>query len=170
MIETEGAPNWKLIDQATKDLASLKRDGTFTRQEIIEYINDRLLEGLEPRNLSSLNPMIQAVTVNAPGGAPGGLDKNLLYRVSRGIYKRYDPETDTVDPKQTLRFPLENVVTENSEDEVPFGRVDDRGAVVLPVEIREMLGVGPGSLVAFLKTDEGKIVLKRARLRLVTEE
>ncbi len=164
----EATPIWKRIKQARDDLEGERPDGTFRRHEIIDHVNDNS-RGEEPVKESSLGPMIQAVTVNAPGGAPGGLDKNLLYRVSRGVYKRYDPELDTVDLKQTLRLPPYGVLGEDSKDDPPFGRVDRRGAVVIPGEVQQLLGIRPGSIVAFTETGEGDVVLKRARLKLVTE-
>ncbi len=157
-------PNWKLIDLATKTLVSQSPDGTFTRREIIDYINHRLLKGQEPRNESSLNPMIQAVTVNAPGGAPGGLDKNLLYRVGRGIYKRYDLSTDALEDNE-VGIPVDETLSNRSDLGVPFGRVDERGFIALPRVIIEELNLEPGSLVAFVRNRDGDITLKRGQLK-----
>ena len=56
---------------------------TFTRRDIIEHIKQKYPDV----NPDTVNPMIQGMTVNAPGGAPGALGSNVLYRVGRGRYK-----------------------------------------------------------------------------------
>jgi len=50
------------------------------------------------RKEQSLNPMIQALTVNAPGGAPGGgiYRKKLLWRTGRGQLVLYNKERHRV--------------------------------------------------------------------------
>jgi hypothetical protein len=35
--------------------------------------------------------MIQGMTINAPGGAPGGIEKKVFYRVAPGRYELYNP-------------------------------------------------------------------------------
>lgn len=84
--------NWRLIKIAAERLAGETRQNTFTRGDIINYINNVLLQASdEHRNPDSLNPCIQGVTVNARGGAPGCTNKNLFYRVSRGTYSLFSP-------------------------------------------------------------------------------
>jgi len=41
------------------------------------------LKGKEARKTNSLNPMVQAVTVNVRDGALGGIGKCILFRVDR---------------------------------------------------------------------------------------
>jgi hypothetical protein len=40
----------------------------------------------------SLNPMIQGMTINLRGGAPGGIDKEIFCSVGRGLFELYDPK------------------------------------------------------------------------------
>ncbi len=162
----ENLPNWKLIELATETLASQSPDGTFTRREIIDHINHRLLEGQEPRNESSLNVMIQAVTVNAPGGAPGGLATETLFRSRRGVYKRFDPTTDVVEKGRDAPLGIEGQPTGADLSTVPYSQLDERGTIVLPRVIVEELGLTTGDLVAFVKNTDDDVVLKRAHLKL----
>jgi hypothetical protein len=36
--------------------------------------------------------MIQGMTVNLKGGAPGGIGKNVFYSIDRGLFELYDPK------------------------------------------------------------------------------
>jgi len=75
----------ELIKEAAKSLDKTK--GIFTRQDIKEYIKSYYPN--IPINVHSLNPQIQGVTVNAPGGAPGTIGKDILERTDRGTYKLF---------------------------------------------------------------------------------
>ena len=134
-LRYEQMPNWKLVEIAARELARKSPDGTFTRKQIIDYINRVLLRGHSPRKPSSLNPVIQAVTANAPGGAPSGIGKNILWRVSRGRYRLFDPSRDKPIPEKT---PGQLV-------ELPYrGRVlkvGPSGALTIPPEVLRALRV-----------------------------
>jgi len=161
-VDYSSLPNWRLIEIAAKELSKKSVDGTFTRREIISYINDVLLKGREPRNPDSLNPMIQAVTVNVPGGAPGGLGKYILFRVGRGRYRLYNPETDEI-----TKFKVEEGVFEDVD--IPISRVDPTGRVLIPETVRETLNLKPGDYVAFVISKNKDIILKRAKLKIELE-
>jgi len=161
-IDYSRLPNWRLIEIAARELSKRSVDGTFTRREIIDFINNVLLKGCEKRNPDSLNPMIQAVTVNVPGGAPGGIGKNILFRISRGRYRLFNPETDEV---TKFSFAEKSVV---GKINVPISRVDSGGRVAIPIEIRRFLGLREGDYVAFVISN-GKVVLRKARLRIELE-
>ena len=89
----EDMPNWQLIKIAAELLTTQSGGRPFTRKEIYDCINNELLqESPQKRNIDSINPCIQGVTVNAPGGAPGCVGKKILYRISRGKYVLYDPD------------------------------------------------------------------------------
>ena len=84
----------ELIKEAAKYFDKTK--GAFTRQDIKEYIKSHYPNF--PVNVDSLNPQIQGVTVNALGGAPGAIGKNILERTDRGTYKlfkKYSFKKDT---------------------------------------------------------------------------
>lgn len=79
-------PNWMLLKECGEKLT---KEGTtpFTRQQLIDCVH----EVYPDRNVSSLNSVIQGLTVNARGGASSGVGKNVFYRVDRGFYELYDP-------------------------------------------------------------------------------
>lgn len=90
--------NPELIAIAAKTLAGDDGMSQFSRRDIIRYINYTLLKDRpRKRNEQSLNPMIQALTANAPGGSPGGgkYRKRLLWRVARGVMMLYNPKIHT---------------------------------------------------------------------------
>lgn len=162
-LEYGKLPNWKLIEIAARELSKKSPDGTFTRKDIIDYVNNVLLKGRAPRKPSSLNPMIQAVTVNVPGGAPGGIGKHILFRVSKGRYRLYNPETDKI----TKHFREEIYLIEKVG--VPIAKVDNYYRIEIPVDIRKRLNVKPGDFVAFL-IKENEIILKKAYFELKFEQ
>ncbi len=85
--EMSHIPNWFLLRECGEKLT---REGKspFTRKQLIDCVHEKHPE----RKESALHPMIQGMTVNARGGAPGGIGKNMFYRVSRGQYVLYDPK------------------------------------------------------------------------------
>ena len=140
-LRYEQMPSWKLIEIAARELAKKSADGTFTRKQIIDYINRILLKGHSPRKPSSLNPVIQAVTANAPGGAPSGIGKNILWRVSRGRYRLFDPSKDKPisekTPEQLAGLSYRGRVLE----------VGPNGALTIPSEVLRALGVRAHDIV-----------------------
>ena len=171
-IDYSKLPNWKLIEIAARELTMKKPEGVFTREELINYINNVLLKGYKPRNPSSLNPMIQAVTANVPGGAPGGIGKNILYRVGRGLYRLFDPEKDEVIPEKAVGYKMtaapKELIELNIVSEIPVSRVDSSWRIVIPESIREYMKLKPGDYVAFTRVNN-MIVLRKARLKIELE-
>lgn len=91
----ERLSNPELIAITARTLAGNEGTNQFTRRDIIKHINSTLLQDRpNKRNEQSLNRMIQALTVNAPGGSPGGgkYRKKLLWRVARGVMMLYNPQ------------------------------------------------------------------------------
>lgn len=80
-------PNWILLKECGEKLT---REGKtpFTRKQLIDCVHEKHPD----RGEGSLNPMIQGMTVNLKGGAPGGIDKNIFYSVTRGRFEIYDPK------------------------------------------------------------------------------
>jgi hypothetical protein len=92
-MEYQRLSNPELIAIAAKALAGDDGMNKFTRRDIIRYVNFTLLkDSPNKRNEQSLNPMIQALTVNALGGSLGGgkYRKRLLWRVARGFMMLYN--------------------------------------------------------------------------------
>jgi antitoxin PrlF len=46
-------------------------------------------------------------------------------------------------------------------DEVKLGRVQQRGQVTIPIEIRKRLGIEEGGVVAFIETENGVLISPR---------
>src|SRR3990172_3235487 len=78
----------------------LTREGhaPFTRQRLIECVQSQHPNKKE----SSLNPIIQGMTVNLEGGAPGGLGKTVFYSVDRGLFELFDPARHGYKPLRLL--------------------------------------------------------------------
>jgi len=161
MSGPQNLPNWKLIEMAAKSLAARSPDGTFTRKQLIDYINNVLLKGYPPRKVDSLNPMIQAVTANAPGGAPGGIGKNILYRVGRGRYRLFDPKTDRAIPEKAgvgggevgrglegyEKPPPPHYLRGVGLGDVYPSTIDSGGRLLIPLELADRLGLNPNMRV-----------------------
>src|SRR6266498_2522939 len=79
-------PNWILLKECAYELHEMGIV-PFKRGQLIECVRRKHPDIPE----SSLNPMIQGMTVNLNGGAPGGIGKNLFYSVGRGMFELYDP-------------------------------------------------------------------------------
>lgn len=80
-------PNWMLLKECGEKL-SREGETRFTRQQLIDCVHET-----DPdRKPSSLNPVIQGMTVNAKGGASSGTGKNVFYRATRGVYELYDAQ------------------------------------------------------------------------------
>jgi hypothetical protein len=74
-------PIVKLIEEAAKTIVKSGKC-SFTRMKIIKE-----LQKVYPDiNDSTVRPMIQGMTLNIPGGAPGALDKNVFLWVQRGKF------------------------------------------------------------------------------------
>jgi hypothetical protein len=89
------SPNWLLLKVAAEDLT--RRGQTlFTRQQLIAEAQAKHPE----RPTNSLNPMIQGITVNLRGGAPGGLGQDMFFAVARGLFELFDPQRHPAKPVQ----------------------------------------------------------------------
>lgn len=74
-------PIWELVQECAREL---DRAGVvpFKRSDLIECVQ-RKRPGC-PEN--SINPVIQGVTINLKGGAPGAVDKEILFNVGLGLF------------------------------------------------------------------------------------
>ena len=76
---------YQLIKEAAISLDESR--GKFSRKDIKNWIITNYQNF--PLNVDSLNPQIQGVTKNAPGGAPGYEGREFLIRVERGRYELF---------------------------------------------------------------------------------
>jgi len=93
-------PNWILLKECAEKLTKEGRT-PFTREQLINCVHEKHPD----RGEGSLNPMIQGMTVNLKGGAPGGTGKNVFYSVGRGLFELYDPNKNgrIPDPSPTAQ-------------------------------------------------------------------
>lgn len=77
----KGGPLWKLIYTCAQELTH-RGLTPFTRGDLIACVQ-RMNPGCKR---ASIDPMIQGMTDNLRGGAPGGLGRNLLHSVARGRF------------------------------------------------------------------------------------
>lgn len=80
-------PNHILLQECGKKLTK-EGNTPFTRGQLMDCVH-----GKHPdKKKGSLNPMIQGMTVNLKGGAPGGRGKNVFHSVGYGLFELYDPK------------------------------------------------------------------------------
>jgi hypothetical protein len=72
---------WKLIEQCAKELTE-NGISPFTRIDIIKCVQSKN----SSYGPDSINPIIQGLTDNLQGGAPGAVGKNILHSVGRGLF------------------------------------------------------------------------------------
>lgn len=81
---TESASSWSLLLHAARALAA-RGQSPFSRDQLL-----REVQRLDPsRRDSSLGPVLQGLTDNAPGGVPAPVGRPL-HRVGRGLYRLAD--------------------------------------------------------------------------------
>lgn len=82
---------WRMVQESARKLT---RQGNvpFTRTDLIACVQQQ-----EPNcGPDSINPVIQGITDNLVGGAPGATGKKILYSVGRGIFVLYSKKDDKV--------------------------------------------------------------------------
>lgn len=78
--------NWQLLKECAEKLTEQGKV-PFTRKQLIACVQREHPE----RKEDSLNPMIQGMTVNLRGGAPGGIGKDIFISVGSGLFELYSP-------------------------------------------------------------------------------
>ena len=72
---------WKLVEEAAREL---------TENGVSPFTRADLIRNVQMKNASygpdSINPIIQGLTDNLKGGAPGAVGKNILHSVGRGLF------------------------------------------------------------------------------------
>jgi hypothetical protein len=98
MTMSSARPIWKLVEECATELT---KGGLtpFTRGDLITCVQ-RKRSGCSP---DSVNPIIQGMTDNLRGGAPGSVGKNILHSVGRGLFILRSGPTDSSVAKPKLR-------------------------------------------------------------------
>lgn len=81
---------WRLVEKCAIDLTN-NGESPFTRGDLIKGV--RLKNPNFQEN--SINPIIQGLTDNLKGGAPGAVGKNILHSVGRGLFVLKDSKKST---------------------------------------------------------------------------
>jgi hypothetical protein len=76
-----------IIEEIAQELTSQNKV-PFTRKEIIDCLKSRYPD----INEDTVNPMIQGMTINLEGGAPGAIDKNILLSIGTGKFVLFNKE------------------------------------------------------------------------------
>lgn len=74
-------PIWQMVQNSARDLTRVGKV-PFTRKDIFEWIEERF----PGTDTNSINPIIQGITDNLKGGAPGADGKKILHSVGRGQF------------------------------------------------------------------------------------
>ena len=80
-MSTRAIPMWQLVRQCAQALTEAGHV-PFTRGDLIECVKKHNPEA-KP---GSINPVIQGITDNLKGGAPGAVSKKILHSVGRGRF------------------------------------------------------------------------------------
>ncbi len=107
-LQTREAPIWRLVEKAAQELTKAGRT-PFTRGDLITIVQ-RTRPGC---GADSINPIIQGVTDNLRGGAPGAIDMEILHSVGRGKFVLKQDATRTITPAKEER---ESVLLPRSAD------------------------------------------------------
>ncbi len=83
-------PIWRIVQDCAREL---------TRQGIVPFTRKDLIGGVKRHNpnrdANSINPIIQGITDNLKGGAPGANGKRILHSVSRGQFVLYSKKAES---------------------------------------------------------------------------
>lgn len=93
-----GKPIWQMVQDCARKLTQAGRV-PFTRIDIIECIHEHT-----PKcDHNSINPMIQGLTDNLKGGAPGAVGKKVLHSVGRGQFVLYSKKDKKIPSAPTTK-------------------------------------------------------------------
>jgi hypothetical protein len=128
-----GKPNWQLLKEVAEKL---------TREKKVPFTRGQLIEGVRQLHPdvgeNTLNPMIQGMTINLQGGAPGGLGKNVLFSIDRGSFELYDAV------KHNIRAPaaapsINETISDNTSSEILKAELTDVEPKIAESEVRDLL-------------------------------
>jgi len=114
---------WMLVEQCARELTE-NGISPFTRADIIKCVQ-RKNAAYGP---NSINPIIQGLTDNLHGGAPGAVGKNILHSVGRGLFvlsdenpehmKQLVSDTPTQKPINAVSRKSDSLMPENLTNQI----------------------------------------------------
>jgi hypothetical protein len=107
---------WKLVEECAKELTK-NGISPFSRVDIIKCVQRKNAK----YGPNSINPIIQGLTDNLHGGAPGAVGKNIFHSVGRGLFvlRGENPETIKL---QVVYHPTQrsiNLISRESDSLMP---------------------------------------------------
>ena len=90
-------PIWRMVQDCARELTRQGK-APFSRKDLIACIQQCAPKCEE----NSINPIIQGVTDNLKGGAPGADGKKILHSVSRGRFVLYSKKDDRAYVRESL--------------------------------------------------------------------
>jgi len=151
---------WTLVEEAARELTE-NGISPFTRADLIRYV--------QMKNVSygpdSINPIIQGLTDNLKGGAPGADGKNILHSIGRGLFVLSDksqvhlkpPSSRTSSQKPTKGVPK---TAYSSKQKTPANPLfEDNMLQVGGYEFRYVCSIEPergpnGTIITFMPQSE----------------
>ena len=116
-------PIWVLLQHCGQELTSAGRS-PFTRGDLIACVQ----ETRPSIGADSINPIIQGITDNLKGGAPGAVGKNILHNVGRGqLVLRADAPSADDSPVPPASIPNAG---RTASDALPRSEADLRDAML----------------------------------------
>jgi len=118
---------WKLVEECARQLTE-NGISPFTRADIIKCVQ-RKNAAYGP---DSINPIIQGLTDNLHGGAPGAVGKNILHSVGRGLFVLSSENTEhkpsemvnqILKPRNTISVKIDSLIPENLISRISNNRV-----------------------------------------------
>ncbi|MDZ4158509.1 MAG: GIY-YIG nuclease family protein [Anaerolineaceae bacterium] len=114
---------WMLVERCARELTE-NGISPFTRSDIIKCVQ-RKNAAYGP---NSINPIIQGITDNLHGGAPGAVGKNILHSVGRGLFvlsgekpehmKQLVSDPPTQKPKKAVSRKSDSLMPENLTNQI----------------------------------------------------
>jgi hypothetical protein len=92
-------PIWRMVQESARELTRQGND-PFTRKDLIAGVHKRAPEC----GANSINPIIQGMTDNLKGGAPGSEGKNILHSIQRGQFVLYSKKDKQSIEVETIGF------------------------------------------------------------------
>jgi len=150
-------PVWQMIEEA------VDKFGEITAKDAKDYIRKNYPG--DNVNELTISAQVIAASVNHNCAHHYSASHRFLFHLGNGRYRRYDTKKDGL--WEITPAGARKIVEEIKTNEAYFSQIDSRGQIQLPTEIREKLHLGERDFVAFVRDDQGNIVLRKAQLRPV---
>lgn len=143
-----------MVQECARDLT---RSGKtpFSRKDILDWIEERF----PGTDSNSINPIIQGITDNLKGGAPGADGKNILHSVARGQFVLYSKKDAFAQQSTGLSHKIKNVEASSAELPEDENSLRDHIINLLRPKLRHRLDIAieAEGVLAYTLPDGSKI-------------